>query len=62
MTTAFEELQAGLVERHRGRSLSEIDAGTIVVIPAITYPPAELVKITGIAYYEERMLFTLLLL
>ena len=62
MTITFEELQASLVQRHRGRSLSEIDAGTIVVIPAITYPPAELVKITGIAYYEERMLFTLLLL
>ncbi len=62
MTTAFEELQASLVQRHRGRGLSEIDAGTIVVISAISYPPAELVKITGIAYYEERMLFALLLL
>jgi len=62
MAIAFEKLQAGLVQQHRGRSLSDIAAGTIVVIPAITYSPAELIKITGIAYYEERMLFTLLLL
>ncbi|MDQ3661532.1 MAG: peptide ligase PGM1-related protein [Actinomycetota bacterium] len=62
MPTTFEELQTSLVQRHRGRGLSEVDAGTIVVIPAISYPPAELKKITGIAYYEERMLFTLLFL
>jgi hypothetical protein len=36
--------------------------GTIVVVPSISFPVAELRKIAGVQSYEERMLFLLLLL
>lgn len=36
--------------------------GTLVVVPSITFPARELAKITGIQFYEERLLFLLLLL
>ena len=39
-----------------------MERGTIVVLPSATFPVAELRKITGILHYEERMLFTVLLL
>jgi hypothetical protein len=39
-----------------------MDAGTLVVLPSITFPEEELRKIVGIQYYEERLLFLLLLL
>lgn len=45
---------------HRG--VSDLAAGTIVVLPSITFPPDELVKIVGIEHYEERMLCMVLLL
>ena len=32
------------------------------MVPSISFPPAELAKITAVGFYEERMLFTLLLL
>lgn len=35
-------------------------SGTLMVVPSITFPESELRKITGIQYYEERMLFLLL--
>ncbi|MFN2388681.1 MAG: peptide ligase PGM1-related protein [Actinomycetota bacterium] len=56
----FDLLQSRLVERLGGRSVSELESGTIVVIPSLSFPAAELRKITGIAHYEERMLFMLL--
>lgn len=41
---------------------SELDEGTIVVLPSISFPPEELRKIVGIQHYEERLLCLLLLL
>jgi hypothetical protein len=35
---------------------------TVVVVPSLTLPPDELRKISGAHHYEERMLFTLMLL
>jgi hypothetical protein len=58
----FDALQASLVERLGNRGLSELEDGTIVVIPSISFPSAELRKITAISHYEERMLVALLLL
>lgn len=58
----FDALQASLVERLGNGGLSELEDGTIVVIPSISFPGAELRKITAIAHYEERMLVALLLL
>ena len=39
-----------------------IATGTLVVLPSLSFPVAELVKIKGIVHYEERLLCTLLLL
>ena len=50
------------MERVGTASPSDLEAGTIVVLPSATFPVAELCKITGIQHYEERMLFTTLLL
>ena len=36
--------------------------GTLLVVPSISFPVAELAKITAVGFYEERMLFLLLLL
>ena len=41
---------------------SELNEGTIIVLPSITFPPEELRKIVGIQHYEERLLCLLLLL
>lgn len=45
-----------------GGSASDMRAGTLVVVPSITFPESELRKIVGIQFYEERLLFLLLLL
>jgi len=43
-------------------SIADLAHGTVVVVPSISFPVAELDKITGALHYEERMLFMLLLL
>lgn len=57
----FELLQRRLVER-LGQTPLEAGASAIVVCPSISFPSAELRKITGIQFYEERLLFLALLL
>ena len=57
----FEALQERLAVLGP-RALSDLHAGTIVVLPSITFPVEELQKIVGIARYEERLLCLLLLL
>jgi hypothetical protein len=49
-----------LVARLGSASASDMDRGTLVVVPSITFPTHELAKITGIQFYEERLLFLLL--
>ena len=39
---------------------SDLERGTIVVLPSATFPEAELRKIVGIQHYEERLLCTTL--
>ena len=58
--TTFESSQSALADRLGGRGLPEAGIGTVVVVPSITFPTTELVKIIGIQHYEERMLFILL--
>jgi hypothetical protein len=59
---------AGLDDLHRSLSArfddgaSEMQEGTIVALPSITFPEAELRKIVAIERYEERLLFLVLLL
>jgi len=44
------------------RALSDLERGTIVVLPSATFPESELRKIVAIQHYEERLLCTTLLL
>ncbi len=46
----------------RDGGLADLSVGTLVVLPSITFPAVELAKITAAQFYEERMLFTVLLL
>ena len=59
---SFDALQDSFVETVREVGFDALRRGTLVVLPSITFPTAELRKIIGIQYYEERMLYTLLLL
>lgn len=43
-------------------SASDMQSGTLIVVPSLTFPESELEKIVGIQFYEERLLFLLLLL
>ena len=60
--SAFEDLQRAFVARMAGRSPADLDRGTMVVVPSISFASEELRKITAIQYYEERMLCMLLFL
>ena len=44
------------------RALTDIERGTVVVLPSATFPDSELRKIVAIQHYEERLLCTTLLL
>lgn len=59
--SAFDDLQRRLLRRLTGTT-PEAGAAAIVVCPSITFPVSELRKITGIQFYEERLLFLTLLL
>ena len=61
-TTGFDELQRAFVATAQGMGFEALRHGTLVVLPSITFPGVELRKIIGIQHYEERMLYTLLLL
>jgi len=50
------------VERFGAGAPSDQETGTVVVLPSASFALAELVKITAIEHYEERMLFTVLFL
>ncbi|MEY2476336.1 MAG: hypothetical protein QOG87_1651 [Actinomycetota bacterium] len=57
---SYQELQRAFVDRLGGASVSDLENGTIVVIPSATFALSELQKIVGIARYEERLLCMLL--
>jgi len=58
----FAQLQAGLCERFVHFRDDRRRPYTAVVIPSQSFDPDELAKIDGIAHYEERSLFNLMLL
>jgi hypothetical protein len=58
----FEELQRTFAARYPASDPLDLGQGTVVVLPSLSFPTAELRKIVGIGYYEERLLFLLLLL
>ncbi|MGI8774782.1 MAG: peptide ligase PGM1-related protein [Actinomycetota bacterium] len=59
---SFDDMQASLADLLGPGSASDLESGTLVVLPSLTFPEAELRKIIGIQYYEERLLFLLLML
>jgi hypothetical protein len=61
-SSSYEERQEALTERLGSGGPSDMRSGTLVVLPSITFPEEELRKIVGIQYYEERLLFLLMLL
>jgi hypothetical protein len=56
----WEERQEAFVRRLHGRGPNDLETGTVVVVPSLSFNEAELRKITGAIHYEERLLFTLL--
>lgn len=62
VTGSFEARQASLVDLLGSGSPLDMTSGTVIVVPSLTLPIEELLKIAGVVYYEERLLFLLLLL
>lgn len=62
MASDWAARQQAFVERLGHRAVSDLESGTIVVVPSITFPVVELDKIVAARYYEERTLFLALLL
>ncbi len=58
----FGALQVALRERFVAFARDPSRPYTAVVVPSQTFDPAELAKIAGVAHYEERSLFNLMLL
>jgi len=58
----FDALQRRFARQFQDRDPLDLDAGTVVVVPSLTFPVAELRKIVAIQHYEERLLYLLLLL
>ena len=59
--TPFDVLQRRLRALGSG-GISDLESGTIVALPSISFPSSELRKIVGIERYEERLLCLTLLL
>ena len=60
--TVSDDQRARLASRLGSGALSDLDEGTILVVPSLSFPPDELRKIVAIQHYEERLLFMVLLL
>ncbi len=60
--TNWERRQEAFAQRLSAGGVSHFERGTVVVLPSLSFPRAELAKITGVQHYEERMLFLTLFL
>ncbi len=58
----FSRLQAGFRDQFEQVFPDPLAPRTVVVVPSLSLPVDELRKISGVHHYEERMLFTLMLL
>ena len=58
----FARLQASFCDQFERIFPDPLAPRTIVVVPSLSMPVGELKKISGVHHYEERMLFTLMLL
>jgi hypothetical protein len=59
-STRFAELQAELVTRWESVDFFDRSPRQILVVPSLSLDQAELMKIDGVHYYEERLLFSLI--
>jgi hypothetical protein len=59
---AFADLQTRVPELYQALANDPRTPQTVVIIPSLSMDPRELVKITGVYHYEERMLVNLMLL
>ena len=50
------------MRRLQERPPGDLEKGTVVVVPSLSFAESELAKITGAVHYEERLLFMLLFL
>lgn len=62
MPTSWDERQRAFAAGRGAPSFPDVETGTLVVLPSATFAVSELRKITGIQFYEERLLCTTLLL
>ncbi len=60
--TNWERRQEAFAQRLTAGGVAHFERGTVVVVPSLSFPRAELAKITGVQHYEERMLFLTLFL
>jgi hypothetical protein len=60
--TAFARLQAQLTDQYRHVFPDETAARTVVVVPSLSLDEEVMARITGVHFYEERMLSMLMLL
>ncbi|MFQ5966749.1 MAG: peptide ligase PGM1-related protein [Acidimicrobiia bacterium] len=58
----FAELQRRFPPMYRRLFTDTKEPRTVVVVPSLSFDPAEMAKITGVLHYEERMLCLLMLL
>jgi biotin carboxylase len=54
---SWEQRQEAFIHRLGRRGPNDLETGTVVVIPSLSFNEAELRKITGAVHYEERLLF-----
>ncbi|MGH2788639.1 MAG: hypothetical protein ACRDJV_12170 [Actinomycetota bacterium] len=59
---SFQVLQKQLAARFDALGFDALETGTMLVLPSITFPSVELRKITGVVFYEERLLCSVLAL
>lgn len=59
-SSPFQDLQAQLVDRWRPADDFDRQERQILVVPSLSLDQEELQKISGVHYYEERLLFTLI--
>jgi hypothetical protein len=62
MTIRFIDLQARLAAQHASFAADTTQPYTAVIVPSLSFDPVELAKMEGVARYEERSLFNLMLL
>ena len=58
--TKIQQLQTQLRDRWLSVDEFDIEENDVVVIPSLSLDQRELLKVTGVHYYEERLLFTII--